>query len=99
MAVPSLIAISILDFVAAILLAWSFPGSFMLVIALLLLTKGVWSVISSLNAGFYYDIFGFVDFVAAIVLIVINFGTPVGYAWIFAMFVAGKAVYTLLTSI
>lgn len=99
MAVPSLIAISALDFLAAILLVWSFPGSFMLVVALLLLAKGVWSIISSLSAGFYYDVFGLVDFVAAMLMIIVNFGTPVGFAWIVGAIIAVKAGYTLLTSI
>ena len=99
MASPSLIGISVLDFLGAFLLVWSFPGTFMFVVALLLLIKGIWSMISSLAAGFYYDVFGFVDFAAAMVLLIVNFGTPLGLAWIIGAILAVKAAYTLLTSI
>lgn len=99
MASPMLMAISVIDFLAAILLIWNFPGTFMLVVALVLLAKGVWSIVSSLAEGFYYDIFGFVDFSGAIVLLVVNFGTPVSFAWIIGAAVGGKALYTLLSSI
>lgn len=99
MATPSLWAFSVLDFFGAIFLVWAFPGNFMLAISLLLLAKGIWSMISSLAAGFYYDAFGFLDFVAAIVLLVINFGTPLSFAWVVGIILAAKAAYTLLSSI
>lgn len=99
MAVPMLIAISIIDFLAAILLVWQIPGNFTFAIALILLAKGIWSITSSLAAGFYFDFLGIIDFFAAVVLIVVNFGTPVSYAWIIGALLAGKAIYTLLSSI
>lgn len=99
MAVPTLIAISVVDFLAAILLVWNFPGNFAFAVALIMLAKGIWSITSSLATGFYFDFLGMIDFFAAIVLIVINFGTPVSYAWIIGALVAGKAIYTLLSSI
>jgi len=99
MASPSLVAISVLDFVGAIFLVWAFPGNVMLAVSLLLLAKGIWSMVSSVAAGFHYDVFGFVDFAAAIVLLVVNFGTPIGFAWIIGAILAAKAGYTLLSSI
>lgn len=99
MAAPSLFAISIVDLLAAVLLFWPFLGTFMLLVALMMLAKGIWSVTSSASAGFYWDIFGAVDFVAAIVMIIVNFGTPVGFAWVFGSIVGAKAVYALLSSI
>ena len=99
MATPSLWAFSVLDFFGAIFLVWAFPGGFMLAISLLLLAKGIWSMVSSFAAGFHYDVFGFIDFVAGIILIVVNFGTPIGFAWIVGIILAAKAIYTLLSSI
>lgn len=96
---PLLGAIGILDFVAAFLLVWSFPGTFMLVVAILLLTKGVWSILSAARAGFSFDIFGGVDFIAAMALLIINFGTPISFAWLIGVVLAIKAIYTLLSSI
>lgn len=96
---PQLIAISLIDFVAAFLLVWSFPGTFMLVLALVLMSKGIWSIISSVRNGFYFDFLGWVDFAAAVVLLAINSGMAISFAWIVGIIIAVKAVYTLLTSL
>lgn len=99
MSSPALVAISAIDFAAAILLVWHFPGGIMLAVGLILLAKGIWSAVSSFAEGFYWDMFGFLDFAAALVIIVLNFGTGIGFAWIFGILMAAKATYTLLSSI
>ena len=96
---PVLGAIGVLDFTAAILLVWSFPGTFMLVVSMFLLAKGIWSILSSIHAGYGFDVFGALDFVAALVLLIINYGTPVGFAWIVGVVLALKAGYTMLSSV
>jgi len=94
-----LLAITIIDILAAILFFFPFPGDFMLTIAILLLGKGIWSMISSLNSGFYYDMFGLLDFLGAIVLLIVNFGTPLGFAWMFGALIGLKAAWATLSSI
>lgn len=96
---PQLIGISVIDFAAAFLLIWSFPGTFMFILGLVLISKGIWSLISSLRVGFYFDVMGLIDLVAAIVILAVNFGTPIGFAWIIGIIIAIKATYTLLTSL
>jgi len=94
-----LLAITVVDILAAILFFFPFPGDFMLAVAILLLGKGMWSMISSLNAGFYYDLFGLLDFLGAIVLLVLNFGTPLSFAWMFGALIGFKALWATLSSI
>lgn len=99
MPTPSLIAFSVLDFLGAILLVWAFPGDFMFAVSLLMLGKGIWSILSCVAAGFYYDMFGLLDFVAGIVLLAANFGEVFVLAWVVGVILAIKAIYTLLSSI
>lgn len=94
-----LIAISVVDFIAAFLLYWSFPGDFMVAIAAIVLLKGIYSMTTSMANGFYIDVMGWIDFVAGILLIIINFGTPISFAWIFALLLAGKAGFSIVSSI
>lgn len=96
---PVLGAIGLLDFTAAFLLVWSFPGTFMLVVSMILLAKGIWSILSSIHSGYGFDAFGALDFFAALVLLVVNFGTPVGFAWLVGVILALKAGYTMLSSV
>jgi hypothetical protein len=94
-----LLAITVVDILATILFFFPFPGDFMLAVAILLLGKGIWSVISSLNSGFYYDAFGLLDFLGAIVLLIVNFGTPLSFAWMFGALIGLKAVWATLSAI
>jgi len=96
---PQLIGISVIDFAAAFILIWSFPGTFMFILGLILISKGIWSIISSLRAGFYFDFMGLIDIVAAVAILIVNLGIPLGFAWIIGIIIAIKATYTLLTSL
>lgn len=96
---PIMGAIGTIDLVAAFFLVWAFPGTFMLIVGIALLGKGVWSIISSLHAGFYMDMFGVLDFVAALVLLIVNSGFTIEFAWLIGVILALKAGYTMLSSI
>jgi len=95
----TLLAVSVIDILAAILLFIPIPGDFMFAISLALLSKGIWSMMSSLASGFYYDVFGFIDFAAAIILLVVNFGTPIGFAWIIGALIGAKAAWATMSAI
>lgn len=94
-----IILLSIVDFAGAILHVWPIPGDFMLMISLILVVKGVWSIISSLYYGFYYDLLGLLDFITGLILLIVNFGTPLSFGWIFGLLLGLKATYTLITSL
>jgi hypothetical protein len=91
--------ISIIDFLAAILLFFSLTGDFTFVISLILLSKGIWSMMSSIASGFYYDLLGFIDFLGAILLLIMNFGTPVSFSWVIGALIAAKAIWATMSSI
>lgn len=95
----TLLAVSVIDILAAVLLFFPLPGDFMFAVSLALLSKGIWSMMSSLASGFYYDVFGFIDFVGAVLLLIMNFGTPIGFAWMLGAMVAAKAAWATMSSI
>lgn len=100
MAIPSLIIISILDFLAAILIFLGSASSiFLLSVAMLLLVKGVWTIFSSISSGFYFEVLGAIDFIAALVLVVIYFGGSAPFFWVIGLILLAKAIYTVLRSI
>ena len=94
-----LILFSILDFLAAFFLVWAFPGNVMMWVSILLMLKGVYSVTMSAANGFYADALGGIDLVAGLLLIIMNFGTDISFSWIVGIIVAGKAIYTLVSSL
>ena len=48
------------------------PGSFVFYLAVFMLLKGLWSVFTSAASGFFFDIMGILDILAAIALFLIN---------------------------
>ena len=96
---PLLTVIGIFDIVASIMMVWPFPGGFMLIVGLLMLSKSIWSVLSSVSSGFNYDIFGVMDFVGAVVLLMLNFGASIGFAWIIGLIIFLKALYSVYSSL
>ena len=96
---PLLTIIGVFDFIAGILLIFPFPGTVMFAFALLMLTKSIWSILSSVASGFYYDALGLVDFIGAVVLLALNFGAGVGFAWIIGLIIVLKALYSTYSSL
>lgn len=96
---PLLTIIGAFDLVAGILLIFPFPGTTMFAFALLMLTKSIWSILSSVASGFYYDALGLVDFIGAATLLVLNFGLDLGFAWIIGLIIVLKALYSVYSSL
>lgn len=93
-----LIILSVVDFAGAILHVWPMPGNFMIAISIILMVKGAWSIVSSLSHGFYLDFLGGIDFLAGLVLIVVNFGTPLSFGWMLGLVLGLKATYSIFSS-
>ena len=80
-----------LDILAGISLI--FPNFLAFYIGLMVLIKGVSSVIGSFAVGFFFDVMGFIDLVVGIVLLL---GFSVPWLWILPMI---KGIYSIIAGL
>lgn len=63
------------------------------------LLKGIWSIVSSIASGFFYDWMGALDFITGIALMLIFYGTILDFFWIIGVAHILKGLYSLIFSL
>lgn len=86
-----LIILSLLDIGAAISLLY--PNFIAFYLGVLVLIKGIFSVIGSFSAKYFLDFMGFIDLIAGIMLI---FSFSIPWFWILPMI---KGIYSLIVGL
>lgn len=96
---PGLMAISVIDIVVGILIIFGIGqgNNYVLFLFIVSLLKGSFSVVSSFSEGFYFDIFGALDFVAGVVLMLIFFGIGFPSLWIVGVLMLLKGLYSFFS--
>ncbi len=84
---------------AIVFLHWFPVISVFLYLGLIYILKGVWSMTSSIFAGYLYDWMGALDFIAGIAMLLIFGGTIFSFFWIIGVAHVLKGLYTFLVSI
>ena len=101
MASVMLMFISMLEVLAGGLVYFhSFPfHQIFIYMSIFYLLKGMWSLVSSLAAGYFYDWMGALDFIAGIALLLIFYGTVLNFFWIIGIAHILKGLYCLIFSL
>ncbi len=97
----TLLFISIIEVFAGFLVFFhSFPiHNVFIYLAIFYLLKGIWSIVSSIAYGFFYDWMGALDFIAGIALMLIFYGTIFDFFWIIGVAHILKGLYSLIFSL
>jgi len=96
----SLIFISIVEIFAGLLVIYPIAIFIQIIfyMSIIYILKGVWSMISSIAAGYYFDWMGGLDFIIGITLLLIFSGVTFSFFWIIGLAHILKGIYTLLLS-
>ena len=70
-----------------------FPNFLAFTLGVLVLLKGIFSVVGSFASGFFFDVMGFIDLIAGIMLI---FGFFIPWFWLLPMI---KGIYSLIVGL
>jgi hypothetical protein len=63
------------------------------------ITKGSWSIFSSAGVGHYFDLMGWLDIVAGIILILIRMGMAFDFFYTIGICLLIKGIYSLLVGL
>ena len=83
-----LLVLGLLDILAAITIVlgsigWIGESTFLFYLAVFMLLKGLWSVLTSAAASFFFDFMGIIDIIGAIIMFLINWGMSTDiFLWI-----------------
>lgn len=80
--------LGILDIIAGISLVY--PNFLVFYLGIIILVKGIFSVVGSFAVKYFFDVMGFIDVVAGVIL-VFNFSIP--WFWLLPMI---KGIYSLI---
>jgi len=94
---PIFLTLSLIDVIAGFVLVSS-EGSGRIVhfFAMYALIKGVWSLMSSFSAGYYFDWMGAVDTITGICLLLTNYNLVFGFFSIIGMAQVMKGIYSAI---
>jgi len=70
-----------------------YPNFLAFTLGIIVLLKGISSVIGSFGTGFFFDFMGFIDLIAGIMLI---FGFSISWFWVLPMV---KGIYSLIVGL
>ncbi|MBL7160791.1 MAG: hypothetical protein ISS93_03000 [Candidatus Aenigmarchaeota archaeon] len=91
--------LGILDMIAGIIIVFGgglAGNTYLMYFTLIIFLKALYSIGTALAAGFPFDILGWVDLLAAIMLLLTFWGIPLGiFAWIGAL-IAIKGIYSFV---
>ena len=87
--------LSIIDLLAGSLLLLNL-NFYINYIAGILAIKGLFSILSSLGVGYWFDWMGFVDILTAIALLLFSFGIPATFFTTIAYLIIFKGIYSLI---
>jgi len=90
--------LSIIDLLAGSLLLFNLHF-FLNYITAIVALKGLFSIFSSLGAGYWFDWMGFVDILTAIALLLFSFGVPATFFTTIAWIIIFKGIYCLIRSV
>ena len=91
-----MLIVGLLDLLAGILLAFSITGFFSTFFIYFAIIKGIWSIISSVITGYYYDWMGLTDLLIGIGLLLLNFGISHPFFMFVGAVMILKGIYTLI---
>jgi len=93
-----LVILGIIDIVVGIGLVFSgsLEGvSIIFYLAMLGIIKGIYSIISAIAGGFYYDLLGFMDLVSGILLYFAFSGSHLGFFFYIGLVMVLKGLYSM----
>ena len=95
-----LLVLGLIDILGGALLAlagagWIGGSDFLFYLGVFFFLKGVWSIISSAAASFYFDLLGIADFVAAISMFFVVYGMTHGIFFWFGIVIILKGLYSV----
>lgn len=99
-----IVILGILDVIAGIAVAlaqlFHLTGSaFALYLGVIFILKALYSILTALAAGFPFDVLGWLDLIAGIVLMLLYWGFPVSFAFWVGIIMILKGVYSILLGI
>ncbi len=74
----------------------SFLHSLLLYLGIIVLFKGIMSLLYSIQKSFYFDFLGWVDILSGMLLLLMFIGLPVSFVWIFGVLLLAKGIWSLL---
>lgn len=102
---PAVFILSILDILAGLLVFSSYSGleglfgKIVLYAAVFHIVKGAWSVFTSYLMGFFFDVLGWIDFIAGILILLALYGFAFHFAYVVAIIIVIKGLYCILFSL
>ena len=99
-----LFILGIIDIIGGVILALATGGyiggsDFLFYLAVFFLLKGIWSLLTAMAGGFYFDLLGITDIVAAVSMFLITAGVVSGvFLWIGVILIL-KGIYSAAVGI
>ena len=93
-----LLLIGLVDIFGGLLLVFNpvFLHNLLFYFGVIILLKGLWSIVSSAVAHFYFDLFGWIDMVASVLLLIAYFDSPLSFAGFAGIVILLKGLWSIL---
>lgn len=99
-----LLVLGILDMISGSVLSLSTTfdmvgNSMVFLFAVIFIIKGLWSLLASISAGFYFDLLGLTDILASILLFLANVGLVHNFFIYIGIIVVLKGIYSFVMGV
>ncbi|MBI2547345.1 MAG: DUF308 domain-containing protein [Candidatus Aenigmarchaeota archaeon] len=93
--------LAILDVISGVLLLFSFVPfvyNILFYLGVIIIVKGAWTVFDSLHKNIYFDGLGWIDIMSGAVMLLLFFGWPISFGWLFGILILVKGLWSVLNA-